>query len=56
MNLKIMLGKRHLIWTCRQNLGKKKTHPISFPNHLLENIQVEPMFPYAMLPYHEKAK
>jgi hypothetical protein len=34
----------------------KKTPPIGFPNCLLENVWVEPTFPYALSPHHKGAK
>ncbi len=35
---------------------KKKTVFANFPSHLLENVWVESMFPYALSPHHEEAK
>jgi len=34
----------------------KRTFLASFPNHMLKNIWVEPMFPFVLLPYYEKVK
>jgi hypothetical protein len=34
----------------------RKTFPVSFLNHMLKNIWVELMFPFALLPYYERVK
>jgi hypothetical protein len=51
-----MLGKKHWTWTYHRNLASQKTFFTSFPIRLLENIWIEYVFPYGLLPHHKAAK